>query len=150
MSYGLLSDQLAVVSVIDPDAYATGTQTGDAIDMAFHRNIMTIVQVGDLGSSATVDCVLTESATSGGTYTQISGKSITQLTDAGTDSNKQAIINLAAEELGSGKRFVKVSLRIGTAASDVASITLAGRARYTTASATTAFNDLSSVDEIVA
>lgn len=150
MSWGKLSDALAVVSVIDPDAYGTGTQTGNNIDMAFHRQIMTIVQVGAMASNSTVDCVLTESATSGGTYTQISGKSITQLTEASTDDDKQAIINLSAEELGAGMRFVRVSLRVAAAASDCGTITLAGHGRYTTASTTATFNDLASVDEIVA
>jgi hypothetical protein len=93
---------------------------------------------------------LTESATSGGTYTQISGKSITQLTEASTDDNKQAVINLKAEEMGSGMRYVKVSLRVAAAASDAGTITLAGRPRYTTASTTTTYGDLASVDEIVA
>jgi hypothetical protein len=150
MSEGKLSDRLAIVSVIDPDAYATGTHTGDAIDMSLHRQIMTIVTVGDMASTSTVDCLLTESATSGGTYTQISGKSITQLTEASTDDNKQAVINLKAEELGATMRYVKVSLRVLAAASDAATVTVAGRPRYTTASATTTYGDLSSVDEIVA
>ena len=150
MAEGKLSDRLAIVSCIDPDAYTTGTQTGDAIDMSVHRQIMTIVQAGALGSSATLNCLLTESATSGGTYTQITGKGITQLTQAGTDSDKQAVINLKASELSAGMRWVKVSLRIGTATSDCGTITLAGRPRYSTASPTTTYGDLASVDEIVA
>jgi hypothetical protein len=150
MAENLLSNRLAIVSVIDPDANATGTFTGDAIDMAFHRKIMVIVMAGTIASTGTVDCLLTESATSGGTYTQISGKSITQLTQAGTDSDKQAVINLRSDELGTGMRYVKVSLRIGTAAADSATVTIADRSRYSDAVNTTTFGDLASVDEIVA
>jgi hypothetical protein len=153
MSEHLLSNKLAIVSVIDPDNYTTGTYTGDAIDMQMHRRIMTIVAVGDFtadGTAGKVDCVLTESATSGGSYTQISGKSITQLTRAGSDSNKQAIINLSADELGTGMRYVKVSLRVTIKGADGATITLADNSRFTHAVNTTTFGDLSSVDEIVA
>lgn len=150
MSFGLISDQLAVVSVIDPDAYATGTQTGDAIDMAYHRRIACIVLLGTVTGSGTVDCLLTSSATSGGTYTQISGKSITQLTGAGSDDDKQAIINLKAEEMTAGHRYVKVSLRVAAAASDVATVTVADKPRFTSASGTSHSYDLASVDEIVA
>lgn len=151
MSEHLLSEKLAVVSVIDPDAYTTGTYTGDAIDMSAHRRIMVIVQVGDFvtgGTAGTIDCVLTQATTSGGTYKQISGKSITQLTRAGSDSNKQAIINLAADELDAGYRYVKVSLRVTTKGADAGTITLADNSRYTNASILTSYGDLSSVDSI--
>lgn len=150
MAEGLITDQLALVSVIDPDAYGTGTQTGDAIDMAYHRRIATCITVGDMTSTGTVDCLLTESATSGGTYTQIAGKSITQLTEASTDDNKQAWINLKSSEMGAGMRYVKVSLRLLAAASDSAALTFGDKPRYTSASGTSNAHDLSSVDEIVA
>ena len=152
MSEHLLSERLAVVSVIDPDNRASSTTLGDAIDMAYHRKVIFIVATGVMQSTRTVDFVLTESATSGGTYTQISGKSITQLT--GVDDNKQAIINLSAEEMGEGMRYVKMSLRVGgvtgTAANDTFAIALAGRTRFSDAVTTTSYGDLASVDEIVA
>jgi hypothetical protein len=147
---GLLSDRLAIVSVIDPDAYATGTHLGDAIDMMMHRKIMTIVQAGVFASTATVDCKLTECATSGGTYTDISGKAITQLTEAGSDDDKQAVINLDVSEMGAGMRYVKVNLKVLLDTVDVATITLAGRSRFSSPADDTVFGDLASVDEIVA
>src|SRR3990172_1066373 len=138
-----LSERLAVVSCIDPDAYAAGTVTGDAIDMSKFHRIVAIVQVGDLGASATVDYSLTGSTTSGGSYTTISGKSITQLTQAGTDDNKQAIIELTgADAKVAGIQFVKDKLVVGGTDSDAGAIVLADRARYAPASD----NDLSSVD----
>jgi len=147
MAEGKLSDRLAIVSCIDPDAYTTGTQTGDAIDMSVHRQIMTIVQAGALGSSATLNCLLTESATSGGTYTQITGKGITQLTQAGTDSDKQAVVEVTAEEvIAQGYRYIRGTMTVTTATSDAGVLTLADFSRYSPASE----YDLSSVDEIVA
>lgn len=150
MTYGKMSDVIARVAAIDPDAYATGTQLSDAIDMAFHRRIMAIVEAGTLGSSAVLNAVLTSSATSGGTYTQISGKSITALTQAGTDSDKAAIINLSAAEMPAGHRYVKLSCRLTVATSDYGANVLADKPRYTSASATANAHDASDVDEIVA
>lgn len=145
----LISEAVSVVATVDPDAYATGTQLSDVIDMSLIRRVAFIVQAGTLGSSATLDFYVMECATSGGTYTRLSGKSITQLTQAGTDSDKQAIVNVSAEELTSGYRYIKGSLRIGTATSDAAVIAL-GDPIYSDAVTTTAYGDLASVDEIVA
>jgi len=141
-----LSEQLAIVSCIDPDAYTAATVTGDEIDMRYFRRVIFIVMAGTLGSSATIDFKVTECASSGGSFTDLSGKAITQLTDAGTDDDKQAIVEVAAEEMGAGMRYLKGSLTVGTATSDVGVIALADCARYKPANA----YDLSSVDEIVA
>jgi len=141
-----LSEQLAIVACIDPDAYGTGAQSSDVIDMRYHRRVMFIVMAGTLGSSATLDFKVQECATSGGTYSDLSGKSITQLTDAGTDDDKQAIVEVAAEEMGAGMRYLKGILTVGTATSDAGVIALADVTRYKPANA----YDLSSVDEIVA
>lgn len=149
MSEKLLSEALAIVATIDPDAYGTGTQASDAIDMSVHEQVMFIVEAGALGSSATLDFYVMECATSGGTYTRLTGKNITQLTQAGTDSDKQAIINVRAEELTSGYRYLKGSLRIGTAASDCGMMALA-TSRLSDAVTSTSYGDLASVDEIVA
>jgi hypothetical protein len=97
---------------------------------------------GDLGASATLDLKAQDSATSGGTYADISGKAITQLTQAGTDSNKQAILNLRSDELNSGARYVKFAMTVATATSDAGLIVL-GFPRYSTEA------DLAAVDEIV-
>lgn len=145
----LISEALSIVGTVDPDAYATGTQLTDAIDMSVNRRVMFIVTVGDLGTAATIDFYVMECATSGGTYTRLTGKNITQLTKTGTDGDKQAIVNVSSEELTSGMRYLKGSMRVGTAASDAAVIAL-GDPIYSDAVTSTAYGDLASVDEIVA
>lgn len=149
MAEKLFSEEWVIVATVDPDAYGTGTQLSDAIDMSVHNQVAFIVEAGALGSSATLDFYVMECATSGGTYTRLSGKNITQLTQAGTDSDKQAIVNVRADELTSGYRYLKGSLRIGTASSDASMLAL-GRPIYTHAVTSTAYGDLASVDEIVA
>lgn len=141
-----LSEKLAVVSVIDPDAYATGAQTGDWVDMSKFNRVMFIFLAGTLGSLATVDGKVQEATDSSGTGNQdITGKSITQLTEASTDDDKQAIIEVDAGDLSAGYDFVAPVMTVGAATSDAVCIGLAGVPRYHPASD----DDLASVDEIV-
>lgn len=141
-----LSEMLGLVSCIDPDAYSAGTQTGDEVDMSSYHKIVYVLMVGDMVSSATLDYAVQGSATSGGTFATISGKSITQLTQAGTDDNKQAIIEVDAIEVkAAGYRYVKDQLILGTAGADCGAVAFAGPAKYGPASD----GDLSTVDEIV-
>lgn len=152
MGDNTLAERMAVVACIDPDAYTTGDSTTDVIDMRYFRQVTFIVMAGTLGSSATVDFVVYGDTASGGSYaTAITGKSITQLTEAGTDSDKQAIINVTAEEvaaqtlLGVPLRYIRGTLSVGTATSDAGVIAVADTLRYSDARD----YDLTSVDEVV-
>ena len=84
-----LSEELALVSCIDPDAYAASTYYGDEIDMLYHERVIFLVLAGDLGQAATINFRVEESQTSGGTFQALAGKAITELTQAGSDDNKQ-------------------------------------------------------------
>jgi hypothetical protein len=148
----LLSEELAIVACIDPDNRASSTTLSDAIDMSVHDRVMFIVAVGAMQLSArTYDFKVVECATSGGTYTPISGKSITQLT--GADANKQVIVNVQASDLSDGYRYIKGRLYVGgvtgTGANESAVIALAGVTRFSDAVTSTSYGDLASVDEIV-
>lgn len=140
-----LSEQLAVVATIDPDAYSAGTYDSDAVDMSKFERAMFVVAAGDLGTSATIDFKLQESDQAAGTYTDLVGKAITQLTQAGADSDKQAIVEIKADELAEGKRYVRGRLVVGVAASDAGVVAFAGDARRRPVTD----DDLASVDEIV-
>ena len=146
MSKQLMSEVLPVVATIDPDAYTTGAQSTDAVDMQMFRKAMFIVQAGIIASSGTLDFKLQEGANSTGTWSDITSKSITQFTTG--DNDKQAIVNIDVEELGTGKRYVKGVLTLTTAGADCSAIAIASRGRYTDAATSTSYGDLSSVDEI--
>lgn len=144
----LPSQQAAVVGVIDPDAYAAGTVTTGWISMATFEAIQAIVMAGDLGASATLDAKLEQATDGSGTGAKdITGKAITQLTQAGTDSNKQAVINLFAAELDVANSFThaRLSMTVAVATSDAGAIVMGHLPHYGPASD----NDLASVDEIV-
>ena len=92
MAFDRLSEQLAVVATIDPDAYASTTLTTDVFDMSTHHEAMFVIQVGE--NAGTVDFEVQEStATGAGTNTTTAVASITQLT-AG-DDDVQVILVLA-------------------------------------------------------
>lgn len=142
-----LSEAVAVVACIDPDAYGTGVQTSDWVDMADFERIMFVVQAGTLASTATLDFKVQQSADSSGSNpADISGKAITQLTEAGTDSDKQAIVEVRQDELTAGYRYVAGVMTLGAAGGDAGVLALAGNPTYGPASG----YDLASVDEIVA
>lgn len=142
------SEMAAVVAVIDPDANTAGALTTAYVDASKFEQIMAIVMAGTLGSSATLDAKLVQATDSSGTGVKdISGKAITQLTQAGTDSDKQAIIQVRADELdvAGGFRYVALVHTVGTATSDSGAVVLGLNPTYGPASD----YDLSTVDEIV-
>lgn len=142
------SDRAALVGIIDPDLNTAGTVTTGWIDAAAFARYMAIVTVGTLGSSATVDAKLEQATDASGTGAKdVTGKAITQLTDAGSDSDKQVIINLDASELDIANDFshFRLSMTVATASSDSAALVLGMDARHGPASD----YDLASVDEIV-
>jgi hypothetical protein len=121
------SEMIGVVGNIDPDAYAAGTVTTGWIAARDFQSFVAIVQAGDLGASATLDALLQQASDSGGTGAKsIPGKAITQLTQAGTDSNKQVLINLRPEELDVDNGFThfRLSMTVATATSDAGGIVL--------------------------
>lgn len=144
----LPSARAGVVGVIDPGAYAAGTYTTGWIDMARFFSLMALVLAGDLGAAATIDAKFQQATDNAGAGAKdIVGSSITQLTQAGNDSNKQVLIDLTQADLdrNNGFRFIRLSLSVGAAASDASAVVLALDPRYGDATS----NDLTSVDEAV-
>lgn len=142
------TEKVALMGAIDPDAYAASTVTTSWIDASKAQNFMAIVSAGDLGASATLDAKLEQATDGSGTGAKdVTGKSITQLTQAGTDSNKQAMINLRPEELDVANSFThfRLSMTVAVATSDAAGYVFATDLRTGDAAA----NDASTVDEIV-
>lgn len=142
----LPSSRQVMIGVIDPDANAAGALSTVWFSMADSETIQAIVMAGTLGTSATLDAKLEQAQDSSGTGAKdITGKAITQLTQAGGDSDKQAIINLRSEELDVEGAFTHARLTMTTAVatSDSAAIVLGANARYQPLA------DLASVDEVV-
>lgn len=148
MSINLKPSQRAgIVGIINPQS-ANAAQSSGWISAAAFFNFMAVVAVGALGASATVDAKLEQATDSGGTGAKdITGKAITQFTKAGTDDNKQAIINLKQADLDIANGFTHFRLTVtpATAASLIAGHVFGFDPRYDNASD----NDIAAVDEIV-
>ncbi len=141
-----LSEKLALVATVDPDSYSANTYYTDDIDVRLFRRVMFVVAVGDMATGATVDFSVVEGASASPTTAMSPAKAITQLTKAGTDNDKQAIVEVMAEECAVGTRYIRGKLVTATDASDVCVIALADVGRYKPENG----YDLASVDEIVA
>jgi hypothetical protein len=121
------SEVVGIVAKIDPDATAASTVTSGWVAAKNYQAFMAIVIAGALGSSATLDGKLEQAQDGSGTGAKdITGKAITQLTQAGTDSSKQAVINLRPEELDVDNAFThfRLSMTVATATSDVGGLVL--------------------------
>lgn len=148
MIHALPSERIGLVGVIDADAYAASTVTTGWIAAKDFYSFLAVVAVGDLGTSATVDAKLEQATDSSGTGAKdVTGKVITQLTQAGTDSNKQAIINLQHHELDIKNNFshFRLSMTVAVATSDAAGFVLGVDPAYGPATG----YDLTAVDEVV-
>ncbi len=152
MSERKLSEMLALVAAIDPDAYTTGTQESDEIDMQMHREVIFILQVGTIAVGSTVDFRIYQGVDNEGT----AGESYVLLKEAtalgDTDDDKQVIINVRADDLTAGYRWIKAAVVLGGTADnvDMSAVALADRTRFSHAVTSTSYGDLSTVDEIVA
>jgi hypothetical protein len=122
-----LSQGLTVLGYLAPSNHATGADVSITnIDISKIRRLLVVVQTGVLGASATVDCKLQSSATSGGAYSDIAGSPITTI----TANNKVATIEIRDDEMPSGNRWLQVNLAVGTAASQVGVIVLGAEAEF--------------------
>jgi len=142
----LPSEAAAVVATIDPDVYTAATYVSDWVAVKNFRRLMAVVMAGELGASATLDAKLRMATDASGTgATDITGAAITQLTKAGSDDDKQAVINLNTDALaGTSYTHVALSMTVGTATSDAGAIIMGFNPLYGPASD----NDLSTVDSI--
>lgn len=142
-----ITDLIAVAATIDPGAKTAGAHTSDWVNMANFDQVLAVLAVGTLGTSATVDAKIQQATDGSGTGAKdVTGKSITQLTQAGSDSNKQVVIGVSAADLDVANDFdyVRLSVTVGTATSDAAAV-IVGLASDLPATGV----DLSTVDEVV-
>lgn len=126
----------------DPVSVAASTVLTAYVTVANFHSIVALLQTGTLGASATIDAKLRQATDSSGTGVKdITGKAITQLTQAGTDmSNSIVSIECRAEDLdaANGFGFVCLSVTVGTAASVFGALLMGRNPRYFPASANNA------------
>lgn len=140
------SESIALLTAIDPDAYVASTVLSAYVPMANYKKAFAVVYAGTLGASATLDAKVRQATDASGTGVKdITGKAITQLTQAGTDSDKQVIINVDADDLdrAGGFTHIVLSMTVGVATSDAGGAIYGVQARYQPVTQAT------TVDEVV-
>lgn len=141
-----LTERMALIGKIDPVSQGAGSANTGLVPIKDFTRLLAVLHVGALGSSATVDAKLQGAVGAGGSPVDIPGAAITQLTQAGSDSNKIAMINLNVDALaGSGYTHARLLVTVATAASLIEAGLWGGDARYDPAS----LLDIAAVDEIV-
>lgn len=124
----LPSHENAVVATVKPDEHAAGAISSAWVPVGAWFMLMAIVQTGSMGAGGTVDFKIEQATDDTGTGAKdVDGKAVTQLTQAGGDSNKQAIIDLFPDalDINNGFAFVRITLTVGTAACDAAALLIA-------------------------
>lgn len=108
-----------VQTAIVPGTKSTGAITAVAVDATGFDRVRYAVEVGAFGASAGFDAEITESATSGGTYTIIASSGMTAITAAA--ANKVVMIDVP---VNSSKPFQKVRSTATTQTVGVSAVAL--------------------------
>jgi hypothetical protein len=123
------SELFSVLATIDPASQAVGTTSTGWISAGNHHNLLALIQSGALGTNATLQQAQDASGTGA---KDLTGKAISQLTQAASGSAKQALINLRPDDLDvtNGYAFVRLSVTVGVAASLTAAQVLGVNPRF--------------------
>ena len=149
MAYRKLSEYISVIGTIDPDANTTASYQTDVFDFKNFEQVVAVVMAGAFGTAGTLDAQFQFAPTSNGTYTTVPAIAMTQLTEAGSDDDKQVVMVCTAEQVAATtNRWGRVNLDVGVETTDCAVIVL-GKPRLTLAFTSIAAHDLSTVDEII-
>lgn len=113
----LFTEAADLLGVINPSSSSGIQDSGNVLLENYHKAVV-IIHVGAIATNGTVDADLEQASnTAAGTRKAITGKSITQLTDA--DDNKVVVIELDSSELDvdNGFEYINLELTCATAAS---------------------------------
>lgn len=126
------SDFIGLLTVVDPVSQAAGANTPIWVAAKNWFTFLAIISTGVLGTAATVDAKVQQAKDASGTAAKdITGKGLAQIVKASGD-NKQAFINVRAEDLDSENGFTHIGivLAVGAAASIVGATLLGVGSRF--------------------
>jgi hypothetical protein len=123
MSQRILEECL-VVNHLTPLSRAANTYDGTGVDASLYTEVTALVSAGAIASTGTLDCKLQESDVVGSGYTDIVGAAITQLTQAGSDSDKCASISVNLCLRSNRKKYIRAELVTANAAAVCAVVLL--------------------------
>ena len=98
-----LSDKIKIVNAVVPSAGAAGAMTAIVVDGTGYDRCMFVLTTGAATAGGSGTFKIQSSATSGGSYADVSGAALTNLAD--TDGSKQFVVDMP---VNSAKAFMKV------------------------------------------
>jgi hypothetical protein len=104
---------------IPPASYSAASYSTTPVDLRLHPTVMFVVMGGTLSGGATIDAKVQYSSTSGGSYSDLSGGAITQI----TTNSKIATVEVDLAKLPAGNFWVKLTVTVGSASAPVAVLT---------------------------
>lgn len=116
------SETAALLYNLAPISVTNGSEVFTSyVSLANYHRAAIVIHTGVMQSSGTIDAVVHQATDTSGTSAKhlTSSKAITQLTQAGSDSNKDVVIEVRTEELDVANGFDCIALgyTVGTAAS---------------------------------
>lgn len=95
------SDRVTLLGVVDPQSATTAKSTA-WVPMAGFFAFLAKIKAGAFATNATLDAKVECAEDGSGTNPEdVVGLAITQMTEAGTDDNKQALINFTPDQVAS-------------------------------------------------
>lgn len=114
-----LSEMMYPLAAAYAGSVAIGTHTSAYVSLRDYHRAWAVLNVGDMAATATLNVSLLQATTVAGAGSKaITGKAITQLTQAGGDSDSLICIELQTEELDVDGGFDCIAMQavVGTAA----------------------------------
>lgn len=109
------------VVAITPKTMTAATHTGNTIDGTGYDRAMFILALGSGAGASTMTFAISKSATSNGTYTEVTGASFVSFSSTATITNRCAQMDIAIDP---AKPWMEVVDTVGTATLDGACICL--------------------------
>jgi len=126
------SQREAILGSIDPQS-ATTVKTTGWVDAALFQNWEALILVGAISATGTVDAKIQQATDNAGTGAKdLTGKAITQLTQAGGNGSQQCRINVKQDDLdvSNGFRYIRLSITPAVAAALIAGVLQGVDPRY--------------------
>jgi hypothetical protein len=111
-----------VVQALKADNYSAAVATSAEIDTTGFAEAVVIFDAGTVGASGTVDVIVRDCATTGGTYADLTGAAFTQVVAANDEAVYVGRIRLNSATAGTTdkcERFIKIQATVGTASCDL-------------------------------
>ena len=143
-----LNERISILSAIDPASVAPGAVLTAWVAIASFHSISGIVQLGALGTLATVNAQLMQAQDASGTNAKaVTGKAIAQIAQATTTNSKQFSIECRGEDLdtNNGFGFVALQIVIGVAATFASALLVGANPRSLSSAALNQANVIQTV-----